>query len=251
MYFLLLPLVAVLITAPSCLAESSPSAPKPNSPTYTTLANYTGQFAIRAYRRDSAADGWQSHACNISAYGAPCNQPPLEGNSDSQVKIEFNVKNTSAPFRTWKNGTPQEVVVRLDYATVSQVDRGWRKKNQAYPGHGWHAKWTLATLPWSSSGEAVWNLSDADEVTSAVLYAEVCVICSFEDGTKDYCMCDRRNSGPAAITFETVAAGSITPRMRGAAIALSIFSPVFLIVFAIGDNLYYKRTGRALRFGGC
>ena len=54
---------------------------------------------------------------------------------------------------------------------------------------GWHAKWTLATVPYVSSGSAVWDLSQADQVTDAVLYPEVCVICEFADGTTDYCEC--------------------------------------------------------------
>lgn len=113
--------------------------------------------------------------------------------------------------------------------------------------HGWHAKWTLANLTWATSGHGMWDLSEADEVTDALLYPEVCVKCKFADGSIDYCQCDRRNGANTTITIETAVVDSITPSMRGAAIAMSIFSPVFLIVYSIGDNLYYKRTGRSLR----
>ncbi len=35
--------------------------------------------------------------------------------------------------------------------------------------------------------------------------------------------------------------------MRGSAIAMSVFSLLFLIVYAVSDSLYYKRTGKSLR----
>ena len=101
---------------------------------YTKLANYTGQLAITMSQATAGVDVWTPHTCNATAFGAACNQPVLIGASDAEVKIKYSVKNTSVPFRTWMNGTPLEVVIRLDYHASSQVDRGWRKKNQAYPG---------------------------------------------------------------------------------------------------------------------
>ncbi|GIL55782.1 hypothetical protein Vafri_11286 [Volvox africanus] len=246
----ILGVLAIVALVPSTRGEaggSAPSAPKQNSPTYTKLSSYTGQWKISMFVRASAAAQWTPHTCNATTFGAACNQPVLTGFSDWEVMVNFTLKNASAPFRTWNNGTPDKVIVRLDYAPVAQVDRGWRKKNQAYPGHGWHAKWTLATLPWSTSGSGFWDLSEVDEVTDALLYPEVCVLCHFPDGTTNYCQCDRRNGVNTTLTIETAVVNSITPAMRGAAIAMSIFSPVFLIVYSISDSLYYKRTGRSLR----
>jgi hypothetical protein len=59
--------------------------------------------------------------------------------------------------------------------------------------------------------------------------------------------CDRRNTGAATLTVESEVTGSITPSMRAAAIAVSAFSPLFLIVYWVSDSLYYKRTGKSLR----
>ncbi|KXZ49559.1 hypothetical protein GPECTOR_20g413 [Gonium pectorale] len=242
-------LVAVAI-APGCWAGTvnAPPAPKASSPTYTMLANYTGQWTL-SMSKSIAGGAWVPHVCNASAHGAACNQPPLVAHSNAALKITFSQRNTSVPLKTWKNGVPLEVVIRLDYAPASQIDRGWRKKNQAYPGHGWHAKWTIAHIPFTTSGEAVWDLTHADEVTDAMLYPEICVKCTFADGSVDYCACDRRNGATNMLTVETAVEGSITPGMRGAAIALSIFSPMFLIFYSVGDIVYYKRTGRSLRLG--
>ncbi|EFJ43674.1 hypothetical protein VOLCADRAFT_106678 [Volvox carteri f. nagariensis] len=246
-----LALMAVLAFVSNVRGEAggqAPSAPKPSSPTYAMMSNFTGQWSISIFIRESPSAQWVPHTCNATAFGAACNRPVLTAFTNYQVMVNFTRKNASAPFRTWKNGTPQELVVRLDYAAASQVDRGWRKKNQAYPGHGWHAKWKLSTLSFTNSGVGIWDLAHADGVTDALLYPEVCTLCTFPDGHKDYCQCDRRNGVNNTLTIETAVVNSITPSMRGAAIAMSIFSPVFLIVYSISDSLYYKRTGRSLRF---
>lgn len=100
-----------------------------------TLANFTSQWAISMQRRDSLDAAWRLHTCNATVIGAPCNQPPLGGQTPSQVKIVFVRRNASAgPLRTWKGGVPTSIKVRLDYGASVQVDRGWRKKNQAWPG---------------------------------------------------------------------------------------------------------------------
>ncbi|KAG2489121.1 hypothetical protein HYH03_012347 [Edaphochlamys debaryana] len=266
MAYLSLFLVAALAAVPSCLgagAGSSPPAPKPGNPKYTDLNSTeywpqgtTGQWAITIQRRNAYSEPWAPHICNATAYGAPCNAPVLRDHTEQEVKITFTKRNASVPLRTWKMGTPIELLVRLDYMPVSQVDRGWRKKNQVYPGCGWHVKWEVATFPyndasatWDAPMEAIWALSAADEVTDGVLYPEVCVRCQFADGTQDYCQCDRRNAGVNTLTVETEVYGSITPAMRGAAIAMSVFSPIFLIIYATADVFYYKRTGRSLRIG--
>ncbi|PNH10817.1 hypothetical protein TSOC_002356 [Tetrabaena socialis] len=258
------PMVAALLLAATLLAATAPQfahasgagpskpAPKPHNPTYAMFAaaSLNGQFAIAMSRRESADSPWVPHTCNASTYGAACNQPVLADHSSQEILITYALKNTSAPVRTWKNGVPTEVIVRLDYAPISAVDRGWRKKNGAWPGCGYHAKWVVARMPYSPSGQGIWQLEHADEVTDAVLYPEVCVLCRFADGSEDYCQCDRRGpTGATLLTIETEVQGSITPGMRGAAIALSIFSPVFLIIYSIGDSMYYKRTGRSLRLG--
>ncbi|KAG2429415.1 hypothetical protein HYH02_014070 [Chlamydomonas schloesseri] len=254
-YALLLAFAAFLLAAPganSLAGEDLPSAPKPTSPKYTPhLANFTAQWAISLQRRDSPDAAWRVHTCNATVIGADCNQPPLVGATPSQVKIVFARRNASAgALRTWKGGVPTSIKVRLDYGASVQVDRGWRKKNQAYPGHGWHAKWTVATMPYNETGgEAVWNLSTADEVTDAILYPEVCVICTFPDGSTDYCQCDRRNGATNYLSVETVVEKSITPAMRAAAIALSVFSPLFLIFYATADTMYFRKTGKSLRIG--
>lgn len=257
-------LAAALPSALSAAGGNTPSAPKPDSPTYVMLNDTkswpnqgtTGQWAMTIWRRNFAGDEFKAHVCNATAYGAPCNAPAIVEHTTQQVQIRFFKRNATAPLRTWQKGVPVEIKVRLAYMPVSQVDRGWRKKNQAYPGHGWHAKWTVATMnyddaTYAASAEqpmiATWDLVNADEVTDALLYPEVCVLCTFADGRRDYCQCDRRNAGANVQTIETAVEGAITPGMRGAAIALSIFAPVFLIIYTISDNLYYKKTGKSLR----
>lgn len=98
------------------------------------LANFTSQWTIRMFVRASPDADWIPHTCNATNFGAECNQPVFHGSSTAEVMVNFTQRNATAPLRTWKNGTPVEVIVRLDYAPISQVDRGWRKKNQAYPG---------------------------------------------------------------------------------------------------------------------
>lgn len=95
----------------------------------------------------------------------------------------------------------------------------------------------------------MWDLQTADEVTDAILYPEVCVICTFPDGSTDYCQCDRRNGATNYLSVETIVQDSITPAMRAAAIALSVFSPLFLIFYATADTLYFRNTGKSLRIG--
>ncbi len=134
---------------------------------YTTLANFTGQWAISMQRRDSPDQAWRLHSCNATWIGSACNQPPIAGHSPSQVKIVFVRRNaTAGALRTWKGGVPTEIKVRLDYGATVQVDRGWRKKNQAWPGVS-QTGWVESGLrqgyvwPWAGGGVCVLLVSHA------------------------------------------------------------------------------------------
>lgn len=121
-----------------------------------------------------------------------------------------------------------------------------------HPQYGKHAKWTVDTLPFAQAGGyAVWDLNSVDEVTDAVLYPEVCVLCTLPNGKKDYCQCTRRNNVANGtfnfLSIETeVMSDDIPSSMLAATIAMSVFCPLFLIVYAVSDWRYYKRTGKAL-----
>lgn len=237
-------LALVALALPLAYAKVPPSAPS-----YTALAPFNRQFAISMQKKNTRLGGdWVPHTCNATALGGPCNQPPFQQDSGWQIRINFNPTNASAPFRTWKNGVPVELIVRLDYAPSVALDRGWRKKNGAWPGYGKHAKWEVAKMPFNRSGSAIWNLDEVDEVTDAILYPEVCVKCKFPDGKVDFCQCDRRNNATSNfLSIETeVMHDDVTPGMRAAAIILSIFSPCWLAAYALGDWLYYRRTGKPL-----
>lgn len=245
-------LPALLVALTALLPAVQAYVPS-SAPSYAQLAPFATQWLITMSKRNTKTNAtFTPHTCNATALGNPCNQPPLQQNSDMQVKISFAKRNVSAALQTWQNGVPVEFVVRLDYAPSVAVDRGWRKKNGAWPGYGRHAKWVVATLPFNEAGgSAVWDLNKVDEVTDAVLYPEVCVKCKLPSGKVDFCQCTRRNNALNGtfnfLSIETeVMSDDIPPSMRAASIAMAVFCPLFLIVYAISDWLYYKRTGKAL-----
>lgn len=241
-------LVALVALLPAALAYVPADAPS-----YTMLAPYATQWIITMSKRNTKTNAtFTPHTCNATVLSMPCNQPPLQQDSDMQVKITFVKRNASAPLKTWQNGVPQSFIVRLDYAPSVAVDRGWRKKNGAWPGYGKHAKWVVGTPAFSEAGGyAVWDLNSVDEVTDAILYPEVCVKCKLPNGKVDFCQCTRRNNALNGtfnfLSIETeVMSDDIPTSMRAAAIAMSVFCPLFLIVYAVCDWLYYKRHGKAL-----
>lgn len=116
------------------------------------------------------------------------------------------------------------------------------------PQFGQHGKWIIAIDPFNAAGGvAYWDLAKADEVTDAVLYPEVCTRCNYPDGKQEWCQCDRTNAGANLNTIETRVEGSITPSMRGVAIAFSIFAPLILIVYTLVDRWYYNKYGKTFQ----
>lgn len=84
-------------------------------------------------------------------------------------------------------------------------------------------------------------------MTDAILYPEVCTLCTLPNGKHEYCQCTRRNAVASFNSIETaVMTDDITPGMRAATIIMSIVGPAFLIVYALADWMYYKKTGRPL-----
>ncbi len=64
-----------------------------------------------------------------------CSVPSLpQLASGQQLRLNWNLRNATAPLRTWKGGVPVTLKARLNYMPSVQINRGWRKKNQAYPG---------------------------------------------------------------------------------------------------------------------
>ncbi len=104
--------------------------PRPTA--YTDIAPYS-YWKITIDKRSSPSEEWQPHVCPAAAFGVACNQPPLAEHTTSQIRVTWTPRNASKPFAAWREGTPVDFVVRLDYHPVSAVDRGWRKKNGAYP----------------------------------------------------------------------------------------------------------------------
>lgn len=241
---LLIALVAAFVPASQAYIPAGTTA-------YAQLANFTSQWVVSLAKRDaSATQTWTPHTCNATVLGAACNQPPLQQDSNMQVRISWQLRNASLPFKTLGGATPIQIVVRLDYGLGVATDRGWRKKNGAWPKYGKHAKWGVTKVPFSlAAGSAVWDLNEVDEVTDAILYPEVCVMCKFADGHIDFCQCSRRNGATNYLSIETqVMDHDITTGMRAATIIMSIASPTLLIIYAIADYFHYRRTGKALAF---
>ena len=158
------------------------------------------------------------------------------------------------------------------YSDPAFNDRPWRKKNKAYPALTQNCYFWISTNAFpaavnpsniTKADQTQWlsnfteyRMDYNDQLPTASLFFMMWVrctdgqVCAFEstespstlNSTGLYYNQPYTNGPYIMVQGYT----GITPGLTAAAIILSIFGPLFFIVYYIADHIYYNKTGKAL-----
>ena len=158
------------------------------------------------------------------------------------------------------------------YSDQAFNDRPWRKKNKAYPSLTQNCYFWISTNPFPSSvanpsalttadqkalsGSTTYQMSYNDQLPTSSLFFMMWLrcsdgnVCGFESTESPSTLnssglyYNQPYTGGPYITVQGYT--GITPGLTAAAIILSIFGPVFFVVYFIADHIHYSKTGKAL-----
>jgi hypothetical protein len=201
---------------------------------YTELDSLKGQWAITV-ESTRGSDAFKPVTCDVPAFAAPCNQPPLS--NDAHDKVRVTAKQVGKAITTRGGLAAADVILKLCFSKPSTADRPWRKANDVIDKDR-ACPQTLATLPIAANGtySAVWPVPKA--AVKATWYAQVLVEC--KNGT-ELTVCQYDNT--ANKTYVSTQIMHSTPvSLQVAAAVCSAIAPAVLVAFFIKEQVLKKRA---------